>query len=149
VVWDSARTSYVVRKLVGGFLWTFLFAMGPDFNAELLGGLEDLDFRYMLVSAADTQTFSRFLTLWVSSGYYFTLLDLASTLQCHHTTLLHTEPQDQLEETLVAKAVSEVGRPMEPAMFPMVEMEVSVYFSCIYHLLINSQRVPTLHTGMC
>jgi hypothetical protein len=73
VVWDSVRTSCVVRQLVGLFLWAFFFSMDSYFDAELLGGLEDFDFRYMLVSAADTHTFSHFINIWVSPCYYFML----------------------------------------------------------------------------
>jgi hypothetical protein len=55
------------------------------------------------------------------------LLDLISSFQGPRTTLLHTEPQDELEETLLYKAVNAVGRRMEPAIFPLAKMNVSVF----------------------
>jgi hypothetical protein len=65
------RVSYTIRKSVGHLLWQRFASLRHHFTAELLGQLEDFDFRYMLVSETDGGSFSSFaewLFSWVSSG---------------------------------------------------------------------------------
>ncbi|KAF7777662.1 hypothetical protein Agabi119p4_3734 [Agaricus bisporus var. burnettii] len=111
---EDLTASQAILLTVHAGTWSYFMALSdddPDLK-ETLNQLEDLDFRYMLVSKDDNGKFAKFTEWLFSRG--------------PHNTLLHTEPQDELEVTLLNKVVREVGRRMEPVTLPMVKMNISL-----------------------
>jgi hypothetical protein len=132
-------------------IWSTFLALSYGDAEEILDQLGDFDFRYMLINKDDEGKFSRFtewLFAWVSFGYplMIYLFVLISMLQGPRNTLVRTEAQHELDKTLLDKVMLEVGRPMEPAVFPLM-MIVSI----LLHLPASGNhplRTLNLRTGI-
>ncbi|KAF7777855.1 hypothetical protein Agabi119p4_3927 [Agaricus bisporus var. burnettii] len=115
---DHANDLAMSRAIVWAaydVIWLNFMALSHDDAEEIVNEFEDFDFRYILVNADDNGKFARFAEWLFACG--------------SRNTLLHTEPQDELEEMLLEKVIREVGQRMEPAIFPMAMMSVSI--TCI------------------
>lgn len=103
--------------------WIHFNRLSHNGARDLLCQLEDFDFRYMKVDSDDDGTFSSFVD-WLFNWVRFRSFSQCCqphppAIQGPLNTLMHTEPGNELEKTLLKKAASEGDRPMEPIVFPI------------------------------